>query len=259
MALDVDTASFEERVIRRSHELPVVVDFWAEWCGPCRTLTPVLEREAERRSGEVELVKVDTDRNPDLAMRFETGSIPAVKAFRDGEVVDEFVGAQAPAVVERFFDSLVPSEADRLVDAGDEESLRRALALDPRNLEAARALGRLLVARGDADEALTILGSFQTDFIASGLAARAELSGEGGGAPVAAEDGAGGDLSPAFAAWDEGDRAAALEGLQAALAAEQDPDRRDLIRRAMVAIFTELGPEDPLAREHRRRLAATLN
>ena len=96
MALDVNESDFEARVIERSRELPVVVDFWAEWCGPCRVLGPALEAAVAERGGEVELVKVDTDRNPNLALSFQIGSIPAVKAFRDGQVVDEFVGALRP-------------------------------------------------------------------------------------------------------------------------------------------------------------------
>src|SRR5512133_847446 len=115
MPIDVTEASFESDVIEASARQPVVVDFWAEWCGPCRTLGPVLEKAADARQGKVVLAKVDTDRNPGLAMRFQTASIPAVKAFRDGEVVDEFIGAQPPAMVERFFDSLVPSAADDAV------------------------------------------------------------------------------------------------------------------------------------------------
>jgi putative thioredoxin len=255
MVFDVDEAQFEHRVIERSRELPVVVDFWAEWCGPCRTLSPALEAAATKREGEVELAKVDTDRNQQLAAAFGIQGIPAVKAFRDAKVVSEFTGAIPPAQVERFFDELVPSPADTLVESGDEEELRKALELDPRHLAAAQRLGRLLLERGDTGEALELLDGFHGDFLAEGLAARARL---------AAADGDGGapdvdDLERAFAAWDAGDHEAALERLQAALAAADDPERRDLIRKAMVAIFTELGADHPLAREHRRRLAAALN
>jgi putative thioredoxin len=252
-AIDVDEAGFEQDVLERSREVPVVVDFWAEWCGPCRVLGPALEEAVRERSGEVELVKVDVDRNQRLAASFGIQGIPAVKAFRDGEVVKEFVGAQPPAAIEAFLDDLAPSEAERLTEEGDEGSYRRALEADPRYVPAAIGLARSLLERGEAAEALELLRPFPADFLASGLAARAELT-------LGAEDGASpAELEAAFEAWDAGDPGRALELLQEAIAEEGDPDRRDRIRRVMVAIFTELGPQDPLAREHRRRLAAALN
>src|SRR3954452_15127056 len=150
---DVTEADFEQRVIERSRELPVVVDFWAEWCGPCRTLSPALERAAQARAGKVELAKLDTDKNPALVARFGIRGIPAVKAFRDGNVVDEFTGALPAPRVEAFFDLLVPSEADELAARAaaekDEQALRRALELDLHHSQAKQALGRLLLERGD--------------------------------------------------------------------------------------------------------------
>jgi putative thioredoxin len=252
MVFDVGAEEFQQRVIERSREVPVVVDFWAEWCGPCRQLSPALERSANAREGEIDLAKVDVDANQSLAASFRVQGIPAVKAFKDGAVVDEFVGAIPPARVEEFFDRLVPSEADRLATADDEESLRRALELDPDNSEAGRKLGRILIARGESDEALDLLERFGEDFEAAGLAARIELERSGNGSE---ED----DLATAFAAWDDGDHAAALDVLQSALARASGEERRDLIRRVMVAIFTELGPGNPVAAEHRRRLAAALH
>jgi putative thioredoxin len=243
---DVDERDFQQRVLDRSREVPVVVDFWADWCGPCKQLTPALERAATARAGKVELAKVDVDRNRGLQSAFRIQGIPAVKAFRDGRVAAEFTGALPPAQVERFFDSLVPSEADELVRSGEEADLRRALELEPAHREARRALARLLLGRGDTDDAVTLLEGAAGDFEADGLLARIRLADDA-------------ELAAAFEAWDRGDHAAALEVLQTFFAAEPDPDRRDLIRRVMVAIFTELGPDDPLAREHRRRLSSALN
>jgi putative thioredoxin len=240
---DVDDADFEQRVIARSEELPVVVDFWADWCGPCKQLTPVLERAVAAREGKVELAKVDVDRNQRLQALFRIQGIPAVKAFHHGRVVSEFSGALPPAEVERFFDELVPSEADELAASGDEESLRRAVELDPNHTTARRELGKLLLQKGETDEALKLLESIPGDFVAEGLVARAKLKDDP-------------DLRPAFEAWDAGDPGTALERLQEALG---DPERRDLVRRVMVAIFTELGPDHPLAREHLPRLSAALN
>jgi thioredoxin len=114
--MDVTTDTFETEVIERSAETPVVVDFWAEWCAPCRTLTPVLEQAVAERDGVV-LAKVDTDANPELAMRYGVRGIPNVKAFRDGQVVDEFVGVLSPQAVGAFLDGLAgPSASERLLE-----------------------------------------------------------------------------------------------------------------------------------------------
>jgi putative thioredoxin len=164
--IDVTEATFEQEVVERSRTTPVVVDFWAEWCGPCRTLTPILEKAAGAREGDVVLAKVDTDANPQLSATFQIQGIPAVKAFKDGQVVDQFVGVQPPPAVERFFDGLVPSEADRLAEAGDEASLRRALELQPGRADASVALGGLLHRRGEEDAALKILDAVPHSFAA---------------------------------------------------------------------------------------------
>lgn len=250
---DTSEQTFMADVVERSRELPVVVDFWAEWCAPCRQLGPALESAVSRRGGEIELAKVDTDANQTLAASFDIRGIPAVKAFRDGQVVAEFTGAIPPAQIEAFLDRLVPSKADRLTEAGDEASLREALEIDPKHAAAAASLGRLLVERGEGDEAAELFSRFAGDFFIDGLAARLEL------AASESENANADDLDSAFAAWDRGDHEAALDRLQAAIEAENDPERRDLIRRVMIALFTELGADHALARAHRRRLAAALN
>lgn len=260
-SFDVTVADFDRLVLERSRTVPVVVDFWAEWCAPCRQLGPVIERAVAQRAGRVELAKVDIDSNQALAQRYRVQGIPAVKAFRDGAVADEFTGALGPAEVERFLDRLLPSEAEELASAsaatGDEAGLRRALELDPRQAAPAAELARLLLRRGEAAEALAVAEPVaDVDFTCAGLAARARLeldAGEHDG--VAAESG----LAEAFAAWDEGSHERALERLQEAVAATSDRDRRDLLRRVMVGLFTELGPDSELAREHRRRLATALS
>jgi putative thioredoxin len=262
MAIDVTEATFERDVVELSGKTPVVVDFWAEWCGPCKTLSPALEAAEASRGGRVLLAKVDVDANQALGARYDVQGIPAVKAFRDGRVVDEFVGAVPKARVEAFFDSLLPSKADELLAAGDELSLREAAEMEPRRADIAVALGQARLERGAEAEALEAVEQHAGDFAAEGIAARVGLARAGVG-------------TDAFAALDRGDRDAALDALLRELetgtpgaaggepgpigAGAPDPGEiRDLLRRAIVGILSEFDPADPSARDYRRKLAAAL-
>jgi putative thioredoxin len=215
-------------------------------------LSPALEAAESKRDGEVVLAKVDTDRNQALAARFGIQGIPAVKAFRDGEIVDEFVGAVPPAKVEAFFDGLAPSRADELLAAGDELSLREAAELEPRRPDIALALAKARLARGAEAEALEAVEGFPDDFGAAGIAARVKLATAG----VAPE---------AWSSLDAGERTAALDTLLDALSQNGDAgddldpsERRDLIRKAIIGILADLDPADPTARDYRRKLSAAL-
>jgi putative thioredoxin len=244
MSLPVSEETFEAEVLQRSRQLPVVVDFWADWCGPCKALSPALEKAEAAREGKVVLAKVDVDANPQLSSIFKVQGIPAVKAFRDGSVVDEFVGALPPARVEAFFDALVPSRADELLAAGDELSLREAAELEPRRADLAVALAQARLERGAEDEALEAVEGHEGDFAAAGIAARVRLARAG----IATE---------AFAALDRGEREAALDALLEELGHSENANREDL-RRAIVGILSGLNPADPLARAYRRSLSAVL-
>lgn len=159
--VDVTDATFETEVLARSMQVPVVIDLWAEWCGPCKTLGPILERVIDATEGKVVLAKVDVDANPQVAQAFRVQSIPAVYAMHEQKIVDQFLGAVPEAKVLEFVSNLLPtpeqSEVERLVEAGDEASLRQALELEPGHQAATCALAELMVADGRTDEAAELL------------------------------------------------------------------------------------------------------
>jgi putative thioredoxin len=231
---DVTDATFERDVLDRSTQVPVVVDLWAEWCGPCKTLGPILERVVARTGGRVALAKVDIDSNPDVAASFAVQSIPAVFAIADKKVVDSFVGALPEQAVQAFVDGLAPveSEADTLVAAGDEASLRRALELQSDHPGAVVALAEILAGRGEGDEALTLLTRIPETAESRRVAALARLG------STAAADGA--------------DVDARLQGL---LERVKDDEAA---RREFVDLLEMLGPDDPRTPGYRRALASRL-
>jgi putative thioredoxin len=269
LVFDVDEADFPTAVLERSGEVPVVVDFWAAWCGPCRTLGPMLEQAVNDRGGDVVLAKVDVDRNQALAQTFRVQGIPQVLGFRDGRVVSQFTGVVPAPQLAAFLDELVPSEADRAVvrarsldGPAREAELRRALTFDPAHREAAIALADVLVAT-DPDAALGLVGPHRPDPAAEAIVTRAELARGGGGdledlRARAARDDADGDallgLGRALAA--RGEYGEAIEQLLAAVAlggATRDPARQQL-----VALFGVLGDTDERVRAARPRLARAL-
>lgn len=239
---DVTDATFEADVIEASRAAPVVVDFWAAWCGPCRALGPMLE-EIAATSG-VTLAKLDVDHNPATAMRFGVRGIPAVKAFRDGRVADEFVGLQPRSIVERFIARLVPARQETL--PADEDGLRAVLRERPDSIAAARALGGLLLDQGRLDDAETALAGSEHDAVADGLLARVELRRDDGGC-----------LPPAFQSGDgAGDLAALREVIKAIRTA--DPGTKGRLRRVALGVLA--GHDGPAAEVEalRRDLASAL-
>jgi len=229
---DVTDATFETDVLTRSTQVPVVVDLWAEWCGPCKSLGPILERVVAATGGAVELAKVDVDANPRVSAGFGVQSIPAVFAIRDRQVVDSFIGAVPETKVSEFVSALLPapSAVDSLVAAGDEGSLARALELEPDHPGAVLAMAEVLVDRGDAEAALKLLARVPETDQSRRVAARARLGPDDSDADVDAR------------VTDLLDR---VKGDETA-------------RRELIDLLEVLGPDDPRTPRYRRALTSRL-
>ncbi len=269
---DVDESTFESQVLMRSHEVPVVVDFWATWCAPCRTLGPMLERLAIEGGGAFLLARVDVDQNPRLATRFGVQGIPAVKGFRNGKVTSEFIGAQPESVVRRFLDRLAPSAASQALEEARsllatrhwpeaEAKFRSILEANETDPAAALGLVKSLLMQGRGIEAEERIKGFPpgTEWAeAEKLKPLAEVLAEVERNEVPSED----DplaigLSQAARLIARGNLAAAMDGLLDIL--RQDKSyRKGLPRQLLLALFLLLGDEDPLTREYRDELASVL-
>lgn len=236
-AIDVTDATFQTEVLDRSMTTPVVVDLWADWCEPCKTLGPIIEQVVDSTGGRVALAKVDIEANPGLAQAFRVQSIPAVFVAQGGKVYPGFIGAQPEPVVRQFVESLLPSEQDdavaALLAAGDEGSLRQALELDPGNEAAVVALAELLVGQGSTEEALSLLERVPESAETRRVAAMARM---GADAAATVDDGV----------------EAKLDGLLVRLRDDEDA------RREFLDVLELLGPDDPRTGAYRRAMASKL-
>jgi len=232
-AVDVTDATFESDVIEKSKDVPVVVDLWAPWCGPCNTLGPIIEKVVDDADGKVVLVKVNIDENPAISRAFKVQSIPAVYALKDGAVVDGFMGAHPESTVQQFVDSLLPTDEElavgELIAVGDEASLHKVLTIEPTNEDAIVALGELLVADGRTDEALQLLGRIPESDRTRKVAAAARV----------------GDTP-------DDDYDAQLSALLDQVKTDEDA------RQKYVDLLELMGPSDPRTADYRRKLTAHL-
>jgi len=233
MAIDVTDVTFQKEVIDKSMIFPVIVDLWATWCGPCKTLGPILEKLVDATKGQVILAKVDVDKCPQIAQAFQAQSIPAVYAMKDGKILDGFVGAQPEHVVSEFVNKLLPEvvvvDAKELLAKGDEASLRKALEAEPTNEAVVIALAELLVARNDCTAALEILKTIpETDRVRVTIAA----------------------ARAAFVPDDEYDKQ-----LTALLLSVKTDDQA---KQQYLDTLQKMGPNDPRTSDYRKKLTAQL-
>ena len=232
-ASDVTDANFQTEVLDQSNEVPVVVDRWAPWCGPCKTLGPIIEKVIDETGGKVVLAKVNVDENPGLSQAFKVQSIPAVYALKDGAVVDGFMGSYPEHAVKEFVDSLLPSQEQlavaELLAAGDEASLRLALSMEPANEDVIVALAELLIADGDSDEALALLARIPESDRTRHVAALARV----GDAP-------------------DDDYDDQLTALLERVKTDDDA------RQKYVDLLELMGPNDPRTADYRRKLTSQL-
>ena len=233
MAIDVQDATFQKEVIEKSMIMPVIIDLWAQWCGPCKTLGPILEKLTDATSGKVILAKVDVDSCPQIAQAFQVQSIPAVYAMKDGKIVDGFVGAQSEHVVEQFIKNLLPEpvvvDVKALLAKGDEESLRAALAAEPTNEAVVVALADLLIARKDCSAALELLKTVpETERVRTSVAAD----------------------RAAFVPKDDFDKQ--LTDLLVRVKTDEDA------KREFLELLDKMGPNDPRTGDYRKKLTTKL-
>lgn len=271
---DVETADFQREVIDRSHEVPVLVDFWAEWCGPCKVLSPTIERLVTETGGRVRLAKIDSDRNQQLAAQMGVRGIPTVIAFKDGRPVNQFTGALPEAQVKAFIDALLPSEldlavehAERLFDEGHEDEaeqvLVQVLESEPTHQDAGVMLAGILLDRGDADAAMELLRRLSPTEEVTALMAASRMSSAEDYDIEALEAAVAADPDDEDSALDLAKARAAIGDHDAALAAllelvTRKGDRADDARLAMLDIFEVLGNDAELVGDYRRRLATAI-
>ena len=233
MAIDITDATFQKEVIEKSMVTPVIIDLWAQWCGPCKTLGPILEKLTAATQGKVILVKVDVDSCPQVAQAFQVQSIPAVYAMKDGKIVDGFVGAQSENVVEQFIKNLLPEQVvvdvKALLAKGDEASLRQALVAEPTNESVVVALADLLIARKDCTAALELLKTVpETERVRTAVAA----------------------ARAAFVPQDDFDKQ--LTDLLVRVKTDEDA------KREFLELLEKMGPNDPRTADYRKKLTTRL-